>query len=153
MCVFSSSLFLLLSSFFLLGWWYCDWNSTTIRHTEQLQFDLESYCWSFLFMLLFLHNAFAVVVCRFASVFVYIDGRKTAIKTNFKFMAARIKWIFVRKMIQKQDTHCKCVIACAAVASCCIFFWHKLNEPSIFQRIFYASSAIFLVCFSLFFGE
>lgn len=34
-------------------------------------------------------------------------------------MAARIKWIFVRKMILKQDTHCKCVIACAAVASCC----------------------------------
>lgn len=57
------------------------------------------------------------------------EEKKTAIKTNFKFMAARIKWIFVRKMILEQDTtHCKCVIACAAVASCCIFFYSAYVE-------------------------
>lgn len=110
--------------------------TTVRRHKEQLQFDLESYCWSFLFMLPFLHKMLLFVRIHQLS-YTSLAGEeeeKTAIKTNFKFMAARIKWIFVRKMILKQDTHCKCVIACAAVASCCwiLLFWHMLNEPSHF---------------------
>lgn len=136
--------------FSLFCWWCYDWNSTTIRHKEQLQFDLESYCWSFLFMLLFLHKNF-VVVCRFAWVFVQIVGWKTAIKTNFKFMAARIKWIFVRKMILKQDTHCKCVIACAAVASCWIFYSAYVERTEQFSTnlLCFVCNFFLFVCFSL----
>lgn len=70
-------------------------------------------------------------------------------------MSARIKWIFVRKMILKQDTHCQCVIACAAVASCrsilSLFFWHMLNEPRNFQRVFSSLRLQFFLFVCIFF--
>lgn len=90
-------------------------------------------------MLLFLHGIVVVLVIFgsrpgfFSS---YIIGRKTAIKSNFKFMAARIKWIFIRKMILKQDTHCKCAIAsaaAAAVASCCMLFLAYVERANQFS--------------------
>lgn len=145
---------------------------------EQLQYDLVRilYCWSFLFMLLFLYNIVVAIIfgsrrrfgsqfffffCSLHLFFVYQWQRKTAIKSNFKFMAARIKWIFIRKMILKQDTHCKsydCLCGCCCCYCCCCMLFlayvqranQIFNDSFVLRLQFFAFGCLFL---SLFFSS